>query len=132
MARHEWWKSTAKLTNEDYGVTFHEAVLRALQAGAEYDQLDLVNLASMEHLIRSAQLIEYYHRERSRQEGASGSTAGMDLEEQTVMLGVHQNQGNLMIAPDLITYTSKELERQSAIDKQSRKAREERALRRKK
>ena len=56
----------------------------------------------------------------------------MDLEEQTVLLGVHQNQGNLMIAPELITYTSKELERQSAIDKQSRKAREERALRRKK
>ena len=120
-------------TRDDYGVAFHESVLRAVQAGAEYDQLDIVNLASMEHLLRSAQLIEYYHRERSRQEGATSSKdskVGLDMEEQTVMLGVHQSQGNLMIAPDLITYTSKELERQSAIDKQSRKAREERALRR--
>ncbi|CAK0853323.1 unnamed protein product [Prorocentrum cordatum] len=130
LAHHEWWKSTAKLNSDDYGVSFHEAVLRAVQTGAEYDQLDLVNLAPMEHLLRSAQLIEYYHRERTRQEGAASSKTGVDMEEQTVMLGVHQSQGNLMIAPDLITYTSKELERQSAIDKQSRKAREERALRR--
>ncbi|CAK0798854.1 unnamed protein product [Prorocentrum cordatum] len=58
LAHHEWWKSTAKLNSDDYGVSFHEAVLRAVQTGAEYDQLDLVNLASMEHLLRSAQLIE--------------------------------------------------------------------------
>eukprot|EP00959_Pyramimonas_sp_CCMP1952_P405616 8501195-Pyramimonas_sp.AAC.1 len=57
LAHHEWWKSTAKLNSDDYGVSFHEAVLRAVQTGAEYDQLDLVNLASMEHLLRSAQLI---------------------------------------------------------------------------
>eukprot|EP00959_Pyramimonas_sp_CCMP1952_P427281 8948780-Pyramimonas_sp.AAC.1 len=76
----------------------------------------------MEHLLRSAQLIECYHRERTRQGGATSSKTGLDMEEQTVMLGVHQSQGNLMIAPELITYASKELERQSAIDKQSRKA----------
>ena len=38
--------------------------------------------------------------------------------------------GAVMIAPALVEYVSKELERQASIDKQSRKAREERALKR--
>ena len=44
-------------------------------------------------------------------------------------MGTVHGDGTMMVAPDLKSYVSKELERQSAIDKQARKAREERALR---
>ena len=55
----------------------------------------------------------------------------MSLEEQHAFAGTSRSSATLMICPELVQHTAKELERQSAIDKQSRKAREERALRRK-
>lgn len=98
----------------------------------EVDQLDAVSVAAFEHMMRRAQLIEHFHKERTRLEASGASTKPvMDGEEQQVFMGVQFDQGALMICPELVQHTAKELERQSAIDKQSRKAREERALRRK-
>ena len=77
-------------------------------------------------------MIEYYHRERSRQAAASSKDgAPVDREESDVFLGLHRGDGTIMVAPALMSFVAKEMEAQSAIDKQSRKAREERALRRK-
>jgi hypothetical protein len=118
-------------------VTDHGEILRAIQYGLEYDQVDGFNLCLVEHLLRRAQMIEYYHRERLRQElslgtsSAKGSAAGVEFEEQNAFLGTSGSDGALMVCPELMSFVSKEMERQSAVDKQSRKAREERALRRK-
>eukprot|EP00973_Karenia_brevis_P082789 11476895-Karenia_brevis.AAC.1 len=71
MAHHEWWRSVTRLGNGDYGVAEHEAVMRMLQEAVEYDQLDVVNLGCIEHSMRRAQLIEYYHREKTKQDAAS-------------------------------------------------------------
>ncbi len=73
------------------------------------------------------------YREKVRQEqAASGSKdkAVVDLEEQQLFLGGVGTEGSLMIAPQLPEWVGKELERISNIDKQERKARAERALRR--
>mmetsp|Transcript_112135 Transcript_112135/g.323943 ORF Transcript_112135/g.323943 Transcript_112135/m.323943 type:complete len:376 (+) Transcript_112135:146-1273(+) len=136
MSHHEWWRTVAKLAPSDYGVAEHEMIMRALQDGLEYDQLDLVNLVLCEHLVRRAQLIEYYHRERTRQEmslgsGGSASKGLIEHEEQDAFMGTAGLTGSLMICPALVEHVSREMERQSSIDKQARKAREERALRRK-
>ena len=48
-----------------------------------------------------------------------------------MFLGTHRGDGSVMVCPALMSFVAKEMETQSAIDKQSRKAREERALRRK-
>ena len=45
-------------------------------------------------------------------------------------MGARGAAGYVMIAPALIEHVSKELEKQASIDKQGRKAREERPLRR--
>ena len=116
---------------DDYGVMEHETAMRAVTAALEYDQLDAVNLLCLEHVMRRAQLVEYYHKEKKRADGSSGSKVGIDLEEQAVFMGTQAMEGAIMIAPELIAWVAKEMERQSGIDKQARKAREERALRRK-
>ena len=54
----------------------------------------------------------------------------MAAEEQELFMGSRSSDGAVMIAPALVEYVAKELEKQSAIDKQARKAREERALKR--
>ncbi|CAK0908896.1 unnamed protein product [Prorocentrum cordatum] len=109
MAHREWWKSVSKLSESDFGVAEHESAARAFQAALEYDQLDVPNLISMEHTMRRAQLVEYYHWERTRQEmtSKSGGVKGPDKEEQLVFMGAHQNQGNLMISPDLVAFTAR-------------------------
>lgn len=133
-AHHEWWKSVAKLQNSEFGVMEHEAIMRAIEEGAEYDQMDLTNLGLVEHMMRRAQLLEYFHRERIRQELSSSTASGktvVDLEEQEVFMGTGSAAGSVMICPELVSFVSKELERTAAINKQARKAREEHALRRK-
>ena len=45
-----------------------------------------------------------------------------------IFVGTVHGDGDMMVAPDLKSYVSKELERQSAIDKQARKALKESGL----
>jgi hypothetical protein len=68
LAHHEWWKTTARLTLGDTGVGEHELIMKAVNDAVEYDQIDCMNLAVIEHCLRKAQMWEYYHRERTRQE----------------------------------------------------------------
>ena len=133
MSHHEWWKSNAGLSTTDHGVQEHETAMKASNDGLRYDQVDASNLSFMEHLLRRAQLIEHYHKEkvRAKQEGADGKAKGqIGLEEQELFMGARGAAGYVMIAPALIEHVSRELERQASIDKQARKAREERALHR--
>ena len=63
-ARHTCWKRGAALKPADAGVLEHELAPRALQLAAEYDQLNVTELASMELLARRAQLSELKWKER--------------------------------------------------------------------
>ena len=132
-AHHQWWRTTCKLGLGDYGVAEHDALMRGIQEGLCYDQMDVSNIAFMEHGLRRAQLIAYHHRELSRlaEEAGGGGKTAVDGDEARVFLGTTAQYGNVMICPELVSHVSKELERQSSIDKQARKAREERALKRK-
>ena len=105
--------------------------MRALTDALQYDQLDTVNLASFEHFLRRAQLIEHFHKEKVRQAAVSSEGKGqIAAEEQDLFMGAKGSSGAVMVAPSLVGHVAKELERASSIDKQARKAREERALRR--
>ena len=107
--------------------------MRALESALTVDQIDATNLVCMEHLSRRGQLIEHYHKERHRVEveRASGKKGVMEMEGGEVFMGMTGEEGILMISPQLVAHVSKEMERQGSIDKASRKAREERQLRRK-
>ena len=134
MDHHRMWKQTHKLEKHNWGVETHELILRAVEVAGAYDGVEIANLASFEGLLHQAQLIEYtYHQERSgglpKGEGKGkkqkGVRAGV-LEEAAIFSGQHRDGGELMCAPELLDFVSKEVERDAGVLKQIRKAREER------
>ncbi len=62
--------------------------------------------------------------------GGKGSRGGFD--ESSFFTGAHREYGDTMVAPDLLEYVSKEVEREASVMKQARKAREEHAMAKKK
>ena len=121
MAHHQRWRSTFKLQPSDIGVIDHEGACRALQVMASYDQLDMPNVASAELIARRLQLAEERHKDRLGGEG----TASEDLH---LYLGTDPTRGNLCVCPALSDWVGKELAAESAVMKERRKAKEERAL----
>ena len=112
----------------------HELIMRTLEQAGQYDGIDVANSAAFESLLRQAELIEYtYHMEqkggssgKGKGKAKAGERAGV-LEEAAIFAGSHRDSGELMCAPDLLDYVSKEVERDAGVLKQIRKAREERA-----
>ena len=49
------------------------------------------------------------------------------LDESDVFSGTHRDSGEFMVAPELLDYVAKEIERDAGVLKQLRKAREEKA-----
>ena len=94
---------------------------------------DLSNLAAIEVIARRVELIVYQYRERSR-EGFRGlgarerCAAVMCGEEADLFDGVGKIAGGACVAPAIVEFVASELEKTAKIDKQSRKAREEKAL----
>ena len=129
---HGAWRTRHKLAGNGYGVQTHAQALRCIAVAGCLDQLDLPNLAVIEHLFRQVQLVEYYYRERQRasedKQFKDKKSVGVSSEEVELFLGGSKSGLESMICPDLMQHIAKELEREASINKQTRKAREERAL----
>ena len=133
MDWHRFWRSVHQLKKTDWGVELHELAMRMLGRAGEFDGLEVCNLACIEDLLRQVQLIEYAYLQES--DGGGGSKKDPKgkgrpglYEESSIFAGTHRETGEAMIAPDLLDYVSKEVERDASILKQVRKAREERKL----
>jgi hypothetical protein len=126
-------------------VSEHELALRVLESACQYDALDIVNLASVEALVRRLQLIEYAYQieegaalfnaggggggggggKGGKGRGKATARAGL-LEEQAVFQGTHRDLAGVCVSPLLLDYVAKEVERDASVMKSVRKAREER------
>ena len=62
--RHAHWRRDAGLGASDAGVAEHELAMKALEYAVEYDQVNVGELASMELMVRKAQLIELRHKDK--------------------------------------------------------------------
>ena len=134
MDHHRWWVSTNGLQTDSWGVQEHEGLMKALDKLARFDGLDLSDLAGVELIFRRLQMIEYFHSEKAPGGGkGSGknkekkSEDGTFKAEAAIFTGTHRDYGDVMIDPNLLEFVSKEVERDAAVMKQMRKAREERA-----
>ena len=83
-------------------------------------------------IFRRLQLIEYFYSEKGPG-GGKGTSRGKDKKEEgsykaeaAVFAGSHREFGDTMVAPELMEYVSKEIEKDASVMKQVRKAREER------
>ena len=122
-ARHLRWKAAANISGSDAGVAEHEMIMRIVELALCYDQLQGSELASMEMLIRKAQLIELKHRDR-----VLAAAVGQVDDDAHLYLGTGQTRGLLMIDPELEEFVSAELSKEAATAKERRKMREERSL----
>ena len=116
--RQSRWATEQKIDSESAVYVFHDLVGFALELGATYDQLDMVNLASFELLGRVYQMIE--------QTRGQMTTEGLDH-----YIGRDSTGGvrrGIALAPNLAEDAVAKQARETEILKQERKAREERAL----
>lgn len=128
MAHHKWWRSTAKLTSDDFGVTMHEMAMRTLETFACHDQVNLGHCAGLEVLLRQAQVAEHYHAASVREADAIKTrkdTKVLSADEVELFLGLDYLKDSVMVCPALAEYVAKEAEKEAAILKQLRKARDE-------
>ena len=121
----------------DWGILQHGLALRCVALAGCVDQLDLPNLAVVEALLREAQMTEYHYRQIERDEFEKARTkdkkaaAGLSMDEVEYFQGTEKTATDSMIAPQLVEWIATQGERDASIMKQTRKAREERALARK-
>ena len=111
---------------------------RILELAGTFDQLDIPNLASLEVVARRLETIEYSYKDRTRDgergmpAAAAGSSLGgfnlLSFDEADLFDGSGHVGSTVCCAPSLVEHVSKELEKEAQIQKQARKAREERAL----
>ena len=120
---HQTWRTLGRLNDNEYQVVFHDALCRIAETAACYDQLDCPTLASVELIYRQIQCIE----ERLKDKFLPSDPGGANGLEQHLMAGIH-SRSQLCICPALSTWLAGEVRQQNAVDKERRKAREERSL----
>lgn len=122
-AHHTKWLHMTGLPGTDGGAQEHELALRALDFAVCYDQLQAAEIASLEVLVRRAQMVELKHRDKVV---GTGSTGSVD-DDSFLYLGTSRTRGLLMISPSLEEWVAGELAKETAAAKERRKMREERA-----
>ena len=144
MDHHRWFVNVHGLHKDSWGVEAHEVALKTLEHAGTYDGVDVPNLASLELMMRKAQLCEYVYMQdsdtkvdsggKNNKGGNSGGgrTSGLlkvgFLDEAAVFAGAHRDSGDAMVCPLLLEYVAREVERDASVLKQVRKARDERAM----
>ncbi|CAK0812161.1 unnamed protein product [Prorocentrum cordatum] len=131
LDHHLMFRSTCSLKPEQWGVVAeHETLLRIIELAGQYDQLDVTSLACMEAAARKVQTIEWAYHDKIRETDA-GSTSRLSIEEATAFSSLSRAGDLMMVAPALLEHVKLQVEKDAAIMKNIRKAKEERELRRK-
>lgn len=124
IAHSQAWRVACKFQPSDKPAQDHELLCRILQTMVVYDQLDVTNLASAELVGRAIQRIEDQHKLKLHAADDSGETS--------LFLGsAGGSRVGTVISPKLSEWIGAGMQKEAAIAKERRKAREERNLSRK-
>ena len=114
-----------------WGVVEHFQLSMLVRHLVQVDCLNVLNSLGVELMFRRLQTIEYAHGERAREAEARSVGGKLTMEEQATFGAVVRQAGTLMVAPSLLDHVKAEVEKDVALQKNMRKAREERELNRK-
>jgi predicted fused transcriptional regulator/phosphomethylpyrimidine kinase len=124
---HERLRQLAGVGGDAWGIGEHFQIMMVAKLAFQIDQIDAVNCAFMESLLRRAQTIEFGWAERIKEKESKGMGASrLSLEEQTMFGGLVRQASTLMICPALIDFVRAEVEKEAKLQKALRIAREER------
>ena len=129
---HEQFRQLVKAESSNWGISEHFQLSMILKAALQQDQLDGFNNLFIEVIFRRLQTIEFSYAEKARELESKAAGGRLSLEEQQTFGGLTRQASTLMICPDLLSHVKTEVERDAALAKNLRKAREERELQRKK
>eukprot|EP00928_Gymnodinium_smaydae_P043026 TRINITY_DN28917_c0_g1_i1.p1 TRINITY_DN28917_c0_g1~~TRINITY_DN28917_c0_g1_i1.p1 ORF type:complete len:381 (-),score=44.60 TRINITY_DN28917_c0_g1_i1:430-1572(-) len=122
ITRHETWVRSMNLPKHDRTAYEHEVLARALDAAVTVEQLNIPALKCCEILARRMQLLEEAFRLSPSSPDFSGSSHFM---------GWGSRADGCTVAPALTRHVADELRGEAAVAKESRKAREEIAAKKK-
>ena len=118
---HAMWRQLGRLNDNEPFVMLHGALCGILETGLCYDQINAPALASFELICRQIQIAEEKYKDKFSNIGGDSSF------DYHLMAGTtHRSQ--LCICPALTEWLAEELRKQTAVDKERRKARDERLL----
>lgn len=130
-AHHERFRQLCKLEVTTWGVMEHFQLSMILRQLIQVDMLNGYNNLGIELMFRRLQTIEYAHSEKAREMESKAVGGKLSLEEQMTFGSLVRQAGTLMIAPTLLEHVKLEVEKDVQLQKNIRKAREERELARK-
>ena len=111
--------------------------MRWITVAAEYDQLDVTNLACFELIVRFVQSVGWCYLDKVRDAAAGsskasckGSSTAIAPEELAAFSGAHPSSELCMICPALLEHVKSTTEKEASILKSVRQARLERAAHR--
>ena len=130
-AHHERFRTLCKLDSSAWGIMEHFQLSMFLRQLIQVDCLNCLNSLGVELMFRRLQTIEFAHGERARKAEAKSMGGKLSMEEQASFGAIVRQAGTLMVAPALLDHVKSEVEKDVALQKGMRKAREERELNRK-
>ena len=99
---------------------------KALELAIVYDYIDIGRSAACELLCRKLQMI--HDRWKHKLPNVNPTSSNTADDESILLLDTHETRGNIGIAPELTAWLGGDLDKLASVDKERRKAREERAL----
>ena len=120
VARCNQWKHDNKQQDDQFTAVIHEVLSEIYEYMLTYDQLDVVNLASAECLLRHMQMTE------AKVKKVQESKKEYDANE--YYLGRSRRTGGALVCPALTKWVAEKASSDSAILKEQRKATEERKI----
>ena len=131
-AHHERFRQVCKLDAAGWGVQEHFQLSMVLRQLIQVDLLNACNCLGIELMFRRVQTIEYAHSEKARELESKTVGGKLSLEEQYTFGSLVRQAGTLMICPKLLDHVKAEVQKDVELQKNMRKAREERELARRK
>ena len=129
MSRHSWWRASLGLCITDPGVEDHALLSDLFESALWYDGLNLGELLCFEKLARRYQLWEEFHKDSLRRSMAkTDHSSHLDGEERELFMGERFSRNTALVSPSLQSHIAEKLKERAAIQKERRKAQEERTL----
>ena len=122
------FRTACRLQSDSWGMQDHEHIMRLVELGGEYDQLDFSNCAWAEAAMRRAQTIGWVCHDKLRDDAHTPDR--ISPEEMAAFTGLNRAGECAVICPTLLTRVKAIVEGDANIMMQVRKTREERELRR--
>lgn len=131
-AHHERFRQLCKLDAGAWGVQEHFQLSMVLRQLIQIDMVNACNCIGVELMFRRIQTIEYAHAEKAREAESKSIGGKLSLEEQYTFGSLVRQAGTLLICPKLLEHVKAEVQKDVELQKNMRKAREERELSRRK